>query len=131
MIVETAYCSHSSDLQELKQKQCLFACLFTCFFFFIVGAIPPLFSFVSLSPSPSPSPSPFPSLSYPLPPSKMFVGGLSWQTSEGEAELLIPCIEAFQLEEFDSSIKLVFISGFAFSGVAGIQSIAGGHISEE
>ena len=91
----------------------MFVCLFVVF---IVGAIPPLFSFVSLPLSP-------------LPPSKMFVGGLSWQTSEGEATLLIPCIEAFHLEEFDSSIKLVFISDFTFSGVACIQSIAGGHIS--
>ena len=99
----------------------MFVCLFVVF---IVGAIPPLFSFVSLPLSP-----PRLTLSSPLPPSKMFVGGLSWQTSEGEATLLIPCIEAFHLEEFDSSIKLVFISDFTFSGVACIQSIAGGHIS--
>ena len=89
----------------------MFVCLLVYLFvFLLVVQYHPSFICLSLSPSPSPS------LSYPLPPSKMFVGGLSWQTSEGEAELLIPCIEAFHLEEFDSSIKLVFISGFPLVG---------------
>lgn len=104
------------------EAKAVFVCLFVYLFLLLVQYHP---SF-HLSPSLSPLRL---TLSSPLPPSKMFVGGLSWQTSEGEATLLIPCIEAFHLEEFDSSIKLVFISGSAFSGVACIQSIAGGHIS--
>ena len=67
--------------------------MFVVVVFVCVFGKPPLFDCLPLSPL-----SPF---TYPLPPSKMFVGGLSWQTTEGEAKLLIPALKPFYLEEFD------------------------------